>query len=281
MDLKGARRRAAATFLLAALAAGAPAGESRAQEVSEARVRRAIDDAAGGLGQAIAGGSPLAGPAGVTGGLARFRVGAALTFTDIEIEDPQRSAGSLGFVLPTATVTAAIGILGGGASGFGALDVIGRAGPVLAREEIAENPLLLSLGARIGILREGALVPDVSVALYRTWIDDLAYGEDGDEVSFDGTVATLSARADVSKSFLLVTPYAGVGLDRSEVAASYRIPADRSTGDGEIRGRIEASDTRGRMYAGIELALALLAVSVEAGTAGGDRFAAAGARLGF
>lgn len=276
------RRGLPALVLFISAQIAVSATTARAQEVSELRVREAIDDGARSLGQAIAGGSPLTGPAGTTGGLARFRIGAAATFTDLEIEDPQRASGTVGFVLPAATVNAAVGIWGGGAgTGFGSLDLIGRAGPVLAREEIADNPLLLSLGARIGILREGALLPAVSATVSRTWVDDLAYGQEGDEVSFDGEVRALSVRADVSKSFLIATPYAGAGFDRTKVTAAYLIPDERSTGDGEIRGRTEASGTAARAYAGVELAFVLLAFSVEAGTAGGDTFAAVGARLGF
>lgn len=255
----------------------------RAQEVSEARVRDAIADGAGGLGQAVAGGSPLTGPAGTTGGLGHLRLGAAATFTSIEIEDPRRSAGTVDFVLPSGALTAALGILGGaGVTGFGSLDVIGRLGTVLPREEIEDSAPLLALGARIGILQGGALLPDVSVTLERAWVTDLTYGEDDDEVSFSGEVRVLSARADVSKSFLLATPYAGVGLDRSEIEADYQIPEERSTGPGEIRGRIDESGTHARAYAGVEIALALLALSVELGTVdGGGSFAALGARLGF
>ncbi len=250
-------------------------------QVSELRVREAIDDAARGLGRAISAGSPLTGPAGTTGGLGRIRVGAAVTATDIEIDDPQRASGTIGFVLPVATITGAVGILGGSGSGFGAVDIIGRAGPVLARQQIAESPFLVSLGARIGILREGALFPDASVSVFRSRVNDLAYGEEDDEVSFNGEVRTVSLRVDVSKRFLLVAPYAGAGLDRTEIEAVYRIPEEQSTGGDEIQGRIEASGTHPRAYAGVELALALLAVSVEVGTAGGERFGALGARLGF
>ena len=254
-----------------------------AQEVSEVRVREAIADGAGGLGQAVAGGSPLTGPAGTTGGLGRIGLGVAATFTSIEIEDPRRSAGTVDFVLPAGAITGAVGLLGGsGASGFGSLDLIGRLGTVLPREEIENSAVLMSLGARLGILGESAVLPDVSVTIERSWVDGLDYGESDDDVTFAGEVRVLSARADVSKPFLLVTPYAGVGLDRSEIEAEYRIPEERSTGGSEIRGAVEESGTHGRAYAGIELALALLSLSAEIGTVdGGGSFVALGARLGF
>lgn len=258
---------------------------AEAQQVSERRVRAAIDDAARGLGQAVAGGSPLSGPSAATGGLGHFAVGASGTITFMEIEDPTREEGTVDFALPTGTVTAAIGITGGadlpgGAGGIGAIDLIGKAGPVVAREDIEETQLLYGVGARVGILREGAALPSLSVSAYRTWVDDLAWGDpEGEEVSFAGDVAAWSLRADVSKKLLLVTPYAGVGFDRTEIAADYRIPPSRASDGEEIAGSIDVSSTHHKAYAGLEMALALLTASVEVGTYDGGTFAAAGVRL--
>ncbi|HUP18761.1 MAG TPA: hypothetical protein VM778_02275, partial [Gemmatimonadota bacterium] len=166
----------AALVLLALLSVAAPA---RGQ-VSEERVRAAIEDATRGLGQAIAGGSPLAGPSPALGGPGHFSLGAGATVTLAEIEDPTRSEGTVDFALPTGAASAAIGLwdgadLGPGLGGFGALDLIGRAGVVVAREDIEENAPLYAVGLRLGILREGAAVPAVTVSAYRTWVDDLGW----------------------------------------------------------------------------------------------------------
>lgn len=273
--------RLALTGLLLALVTAADA-----QEVSERRVRAAIDDASRGLGQAVAGGSPLSGPAAATGGLGHFAIGASGTITFMEIEDPTREEGTVDFALPTGALTAAIGITGGtdlpgGVGGIGAIDILGKVGPMVAREDIEESATLIGLGARVGLLREGAVFPAISVTAYRSWVDDLAWGDpDGDEVSFAGDVAAWSVRADVSKKLLLVTPYAGVGLDRTEIAADYRIPPSRSTGGQEIAGSTDVSSTHHKAYAGVELALALLTASIEVGSYDGGTFAAVGVRVG-
>lgn len=256
-----------------------------AQQVSERRVREAIDDAARGLGQAVAGGSPLSGPSAATGGLGHFEIGASGTLTFMEIEDPTRETGTVDFALPTGAVTAAIGITGGadlpaGAGGIGAIDLIGKIGPVVAREDLEDTGTLYGLGARVGILREGAVFPSVSVSAYRSWVDGLEWGDpEADEVSFAGDVAAWSVRADVSKEVLLVTPYAGVGLDRTEIAADYRIPASRATGGQEIAGSTDVSSTHHKAYAGVRLGLLLLDAAVEVGTYDGGAFGAVGVVL--
>ncbi|MBW3660242.1 MAG: hypothetical protein KY397_01230 [Gemmatimonadetes bacterium] len=271
-----------ALALLALLCLTVPAA---GQPVSERRVRAAIDDAARGLGQAISGGSPLSAPSAATGGLGHFSIGASGTVTFMEIEDPTHEDGTVDFILPTGTLTAAIGIAGGGdlpggAGGFGAVDILGKVGPVVAREEIEEGQPLYGLGARVGVLREGALFPSVSVTAYRSWVDDLGWGEpEADEVSFTGDVGAWSFRADVSKKLLLVTPYAGVGYDRTSIEADYRIPASASTGGEEVRGSIDVSSGHSKAYAGLELPLALLDVSVELGRYDGGTFAAVGLQL--
>ncbi len=270
-----------AALLLLAVAGIAPARPLPAQ-VSEARVREAIDDASRGLGQALAGGSPLTGPAGTTGGLGHFQLGAAGSLTLIEIEDPRREEGTVDFVAPVGTIQGALGILGGGPFGFGAVDVIGRAGPVVAREGFQENRMLASFGARVGIVGETAALPALSATVSRSWVSDLAWGDpDGDEVSFAGDVAATSFRLDVSKGLLLVTPYAGVGVDRTSVEARYRIPPSVSTLGASVEGDADASSVHEKAYAGVDLALALVRMAVEVGVYDGGAFGAVGLRVGI
>ena len=258
---------------------------ARGQEVSEQRVRAAIDDGARGLGQTVAGGSPLTAPAGTTGGAGHFLVSAGLGVTRVEIEDPQRSAGTVDFLLPSAGVRAAVGVTdgvapGGAFGGLGALDVLGRAGVLAARDRIEDATSVYGLGVRVGILRETALSPAASVSLSRTWTEEIAYG-DTDEVSFRGDVAVTSLRADLSKGFVFLSPYVGAGIDRTRIEADYFIPAGLSTSDQQIAGSIEPSSSHETFYAGIDLSLLLLTASVEAGVYDGGAFAAVALRAGL
>ena len=92
------------------------ASVASAQEISEQRVRAAVDDAARGLGQSVAGGSPMTAPAGTTGGLGHFLASLGIGVTRIDIEDPQRESGTVEFLLPTAGARIAVGLTSGMAS---------------------------------------------------------------------------------------------------------------------------------------------------------------------
>lgn len=261
-----------AGLVLALLLAGA--AQAPAQGVSEARVRDAIDDAVAGLGQALGGGSPLTGPAATTGGLGSLRAGIALGLSVAEIEDPRRSAGELDVRLPVGSVNAALGLTRG-------IDVLGKAGAVVAGDDYEALALELGLGARVGLIRGAAGLPDVSASLYRTWVDGLEYGDlEDDDVAFDADVVTWSARVDASKAFGVVAPYVGAGLDRTSVDARYRIPAGRSTGGQEIEGEVDAGGTDGKAYAGIELNLLVLRAAAEVGRAPSGAFFGVAIRIG-
>ena len=258
------------------------AAPARGQEVSEERVRAAIDDGARGLGQTVAGGSPLTAPAGTTGGLGHFLVTAGLGVTRVEIEDPQRSQGTVDFLLPSAGVRAAVGITdgiapGGAVGGLGALDLLGRAGVLAARDRIEDATSVFGLGVRVGLLRETAVAPALSVSLSRAWTEEIAYGE-SDEVSFRGDVAVTSLRADLSKSLVFLAPYVGAGIDRTRIEADYAIPASLSTAGQTVAGSIEPASSHETFYAGVDLSLLLLTATVEAGVYDGGAFAAVAVR---
>ncbi|MGH7565707.1 MAG: hypothetical protein ACREK2_02645 [Gemmatimonadota bacterium] len=273
----------ATAMLATALVCGATV--ARAQEVSEQRVRAAVDDAARGLGQTVAGGSPMTAPAATTGGLGHFLVSVGVGVTRVEIEDPQRETGTTDFFLPSAGARLALGITdgipsGGAIQGFGSVDLLGRVGLMAARDQIEEAAKLYGLGVRVGLLSETALSPAVSVSLERAWTEEVAFGEP-DEISFRGDVAVTSIRADLSKSFVLIAPYVGAGIDRTQIDASYTIPEEFSTAGQEIHGSIDPSSTHHTLYAGIDLSLLLLSGSLEAGIYDGGAFAAFAVRAGL
>lgn len=257
------------------------AADAAAQDISEQRVRAAVDDAARGLGQTVAGGSPMTAPAGTTGGLGHFLASVGVGVTRVEIEDPQRSSGTADFFLPTAGARIAVGVSSGiGGGGLGSLDLLGRVGIVTARDRIEDAANVYGVGIRVGLLGETPLTPAASVSFERAWTEEIAFGQP-DEVSFRGDVDVTSVRADLSKEFLLVSPYVGIGLDRTRIDASYSIPAELSTAGQDIEGSIDPSSTHQTLYAGIDLSLLLLTASVEGGIYDGGAFAAVAIRAGI
>ncbi|HET6363059.1 MAG TPA: hypothetical protein VFH11_13545 [Gemmatimonadota bacterium] len=272
-----------AALLLAWIAA--LAGGASAQEISEQRVRAAVDDAARGLGQTVAGGSPMTAPAATTGGLGHFLASLGVGITRVDIEDPQRESGTIEFLLPTAGARVAVGLTSGLPSGSaiggaGSVDLLGRLGIVTARDEIEDASNLYGIGVRVGLLGETPLTPAVSVALEQAWTEEIAYGE-ADEVSFRGDVAVTSLRADISKDLVVLSPYAGAGIDRTRIDASYVIPAELSTPGTEIRGSIDPASTHHVFYVGTDLSLLLLTASIEGGVYDGGVFATFAIRAGL
>ena len=133
---------------------------------------------------------------------------------------------------------------------------------------------------RVALLGETPLTPAVSVALEQAWTEEIVYGEP-DEVSFRGDVAVTSLRADISKDLVLLSPYAGAGIDRTRIDASYVIPAELSTLGTEIRGSIDPASTHHVFYVGTDLSLLLLTASIEGGIYDGGAFAAFAVRAGL
>jgi opacity protein-like surface antigen len=261
------------------------ASVASAQEISEQRVRAAVDDAARGLGQSVAGGSPMTAPAATTGGLGHFMASLGIGGTRIDIEDPQRESGTVEFLLPTAGARFAVGLTSGVASdgpigGTGSIDLLGRVGILTARDEIEDASKLYGIGVRVALLGETPLTPAISVALEQAWTEEIVYGEP-DEVSFRGDVAVTSLRADISKDLMLLSPYAGAGIDRTRIDASYLIPAELSTLGTEIRGSIDPASTHHVLYVGTDLSLLLLTASIEGGVYDGGAFATFAIRAGL
>ncbi len=261
------------------------AGVASGQEISEQRVRAAVEDAARGLGQSVAGGSPMTAPAATTGGLGPFLASLGIGVTRIDIEDPQRESGTVEFLLPTAGARFAVGLTSGLASdgpigGAGSIDLLGRVGILTARDEIEDASKLYGIGVRVAVLGETPLTPALSVALEQAWTEEIVYGEP-DEVSFRGDVAVTSLRADISKDLVLLSPYAGAGIDRTRIDASYVIPAGLSTLGTEIRGSIDPASTHHVFYLGTDLSLLLLTASIEGGVYDGGAFATFAIRAGL
>ncbi|HJU87040.1 MAG TPA: hypothetical protein VJ788_06725 [Gemmatimonadota bacterium] len=277
MDLRSVAMIVASTVALA--------GQAGAQGISEQRVRDAVDDAARGLGQSVAGGSPMTAPAATTGGLGHFLASLGVGITRVDIEDPQRESGTVDFLLPTAGARVAVGLTsglasGGAIGGAGSIDILGRLGVVTARDEIEDASNLYGIGVRVGLLGETPLTPAVSVALEQAWTEEIVYGE-ADEVAFRGDVAVTSLRADVSKDLVFLSPYAGVGLDRTRIDASYVIPEELSTLGTEIRGSVDPASTHHVLYFGTDLSLLLLTASIEGGVYDGGAFATLALRAGL
>jgi hypothetical protein len=101
--------------------------------------------------------------------------------------------------------------------GLGSVDLLGSVSFIPAIEEtgLADHIINWGVGARVGILRQGLLMPGVSVSgMYRN-MGEVSFGsvDDGDPAEFATDLSTISLRGALSKGFLAFDFAAGGGYD--------------------------------------------------------------------
>lgn len=203
--------------------------------------------------------------------------------------DNTLSGGELG---PMGTVMIPVGSLQGdvvvgllnGASfgpavgGVGAVDLLGSVSyvPIVEQVGLTEEIINVGAGARIGILKQGLLMPGISVSgMYRTMLGDVAFGSvvDGDPAEFTTNLSTISLRAGISKGLLMFDVNAGAGYDiySSDVAFDWQLvcPAAEcgqdvtlSTADG-VSGELKTAAWN--VHANVGLSILLLNIVGEVG----------------
>lgn len=205
--------------------------------------------------------------------------------------DNTLSGGELG---PMGTVKIPVGSLQGdvvvgllnGASfgpavgGVGAVDLLGSVSyiPIVEEVGLTQEIINVGAGARVGILKQGLLMPGISVSgMYRTMLGDVAFGSvvDGDPAEFTTDLSTISLRAGISKGLLMFDVNAGAGYDiyTSNVAFDWQLtcPAGEclpgqevilSTADG-VSGELKTAAWN--VHANVGLSILLLNIVGEVG----------------
>lgn len=251
--------------LLASCAGLSPApGTSAPEEVVDqfrffcGQIVTAVSNVQPSVGIAFSGGAHTLGTAATIGRRFGFLPRVAVTarvngaFADVPdlLDDFAPAFDDEGRLPPMGTIGVPIGSLQGDVTvgvwngvslgprvgGLGAVDLLGSASyvPALAPVGLADPIVNVGVGARVGILQQGLLLPGISVSgMYRTLLGDVTFGDmdAGDPAEFSTSLSTLSLRAGVSKGFLMLDLAAGAGYDvyRSDVAFDFAIdcPAGR------------------------------------------------------
>ncbi len=173
--------------------------------------------------------------------------------------------------------TVAAGVLDGFSvlptvGGFLSLDVLASLNVLFLQEDdgFAENEGLISVGGRLGLLRESFTMPGVTVSLVQHFGEDLSWGGVGETgAQLDTDVATTSLRATIGKDLFALALLVGAGLDWQKGDFGVRV-ADPDVPGGQ--GVVVAQDltTRRRVYyMGASLTRLVFQFSLEAGWAGG------------
>lgn len=147
------------------------------------------------------------------------------TFGEGEFLLPMRRAG-----IPLGSVQAdiAIGVFNGLALGLGAVDLLGSISmvPKVGDVGLSESIMNLGGGARIGILKQGILMPGVSVSATYRKMGKIGFGDLATHPgAFETDLRNMSLRAVASKGILMLDFAVGAGYDRytSDIGLGWKV----------------------------------------------------------
>lgn len=231
----------------------------------------------------VGGGSEIAGSSSTLGRrignrprlTAAFRAGGmALGMPDI-FDQGSGPAPDVSFLVPSLNLTVAAGLLDGFSplatvGGVLSLDAFGSVGLVMppSSQGFEGNVTGVSLGARVGLLRESFTLPGVSVSVARRFVGPVRMGDTGlgDPARIDVDPDVTSIRATVGKDLFGIGLLAGVGWEDASADAVVEVPGPNAE---PVRVSSSVDADRTLYFAGAALNFLLLQLSVEGGWAEG------------
>jgi hypothetical protein len=213
------------------------------------------------------------------GATPRFAIEARASFAHLALpdladpgEEPSRKST---FIVPALRG----GITAGVFDGFSLLPTVGGflGVDLLAQGSVAFLPTgegfdakttALTLGARIGILRESFTLPGVSVSVSRRWAGNVIYGSvDTGGGSVEVAPRVTSVRATVGKDLLSIGVLAGLGWDRYSGHAIVHAASDGGT----VLASVDSfHNARRLLFGGAAMNFLVLQLSGEVGWAQGS-----------
>jgi hypothetical protein len=165
--------------------------------------------------------------------------------------------GRAGIPLGALQADLAVGVFNGFALGFGSVDLLGSISfvPKVSDVGLTESIMNMGGGARIGILKQGIVMPGLSVSGSYRRMGTIGFGDlDKHPGAFETDLRNLSLRAVASKGLLILDLAVGAGYDRysSDVGLGWRVTCataechaangdrDLTTG-GRLDGKLESS----------------------------------------
>ena len=195
---------------------------------------------------------------------------------DIRADGPSL-AGNTTVVAYGVKATAVAGVLDGfsvlpAVGGVLSLDLLASLDLVLLGEGdgFTGNEGLISVGGRLGLLRESFTMPGVTVSLVRHVGEDLSWGGvDDTGAQVDTDISATSVRATIGKDLFALSLLVGAGLDWQGGDFSVRV-ADPGVVGGQAYAEARGTSTRRTVYyAGASLTRLVFQFSLEAGWASG------------
>jgi hypothetical protein len=230
------------------------------------RAESEYDNTAGWFGALSAGGNVVSASANTLGGLGHFSFGIDGTYLRPDLETDEFNAGGYSAVLRLGILEGTT--LGPGMHGVGSLDFYVKAGQMFLNGKKPTDVAHVGGGVRLGILRNSITSPAISVTAGYHKTGGLKIAKLPTELySPEVEVSTWALRADISKNLFVITPYAGLGINLSNIDA---------TGSGI---KWDGDETETVYYGGLEWNLMILHLGLEIGRSGGETYGNLGARI--
>ena len=173
--------------------------------------------------------------------------------------------------------TAAVGILDGFSvmptvGGILSFDLVGSLNLLFLQDGdgFSDDESLLSIGGRLGLLRESFTMPGVTVSLIQQYGEQFTWGgitSSGTQV--DADVSTTALRAAIGKDLFAMAFLAGVGWDWQKGELGVRVHDPERPGEQGIADADDLTTRRTVYYAGVSMTRLVFQFSVEGGWAGG------------
>ncbi|MEO0265629.1 MAG: hypothetical protein ABIM43_03325 [candidate division WOR-3 bacterium] len=170
--------------------------------------------------------------AGCRGGFPHFNVGIAVNMSWFKFANPLDDTKEVMFPAFFPYLYGELGIFKGFSftpllNGILAVDILGKYAPTLIKSDYFEEiPNFLAYGVKIQILKDQLVppTPAVSVTIINNVYKPLTFKFDTLHTSL--SLNDLGIRAAVSKNFVILTPYAGVGYDTYTLKTTYWTDGD-------------------------------------------------------
>lgn len=203
--------------------------------------------------------------AGAKGGLPHFDAGLGLNLTGFKFTHPL-TGQELTFPGVMPLMYAEVGVFSGISltpliNGVGAIDVMGRVMPTMSTKDYFNkdiNPSYWAGGIKLQILKDQLVPPTPAISISLMYHSFGNVGFKFDTLYTDFSLNNLSIHADVSKSLLFFTPYAGIGYDSYTLKGQYWTESDQNKKD-----IASFNGNHLRYYGGLQFNILLIKINVE------------------
>lgn len=236
------------------------------------------------LGLLVSGGNPVLGSTSTLGGFPHLSLTARVNATKLSVPDLGYDGSTTTvsqddeITAPAPLVEGALGILKGfGPTGLLSVDLLASAQLLPTTQvdnltvdkdarKIGDVALGLGFGARVGVIRQKAIIPSVTVSYMRRSIPKITYGDQngGDTYQFGLDLKATNLRAVAGYKFAVLTIGAGLGYDKytGDVDIAFESQAVPGT---VIPVSLELDNTRTMMFLTGALDLPVFKIGAEVG----------------